>query len=820
MDLKKKSTLSKAFSRFRRKSASQPDSNSPPTAALESNSAEAAPSSQPAVAPSSEPAVAPSSEPPALPEKHITIDTKPTNLPAANDNGMSHLDDGHNIVTPPVSPLTSSMHPHVNTGMSHLSDSHNTVTPPISPLSSSMHPHENTAMSSESSTSNQVLSSTEGNNQEEGLNPADLLLSRLTAYRLVLKDLQKYFTEIVSIENGIAKAMHKASNTIVVPFKDGTQFMGKGGFQDVCIAIHNSTRVRGDQRASAARFVDETIVTSFRRLKKDIKAKIKNLKSDTNLYETRVYKEREATQERIGSLAKAIGLFENSGGHQLDMEKSHSDPYLLNLSLKRQLVKQVNEENLFARGLQQLQDQVMRFEKHIINEVKQILTSFAQYELGQSGTGFSQSWAPTEMALNVLQEDSEWTNFMERNHNRLFPSELVDANPEELDYPCKDSPFVSPIMSAHLSRQSSVLKNWKEGFFVLTLSGWLHVFASADFTKDSIPERSIYIPTATLGPHTEAGQKQHVFSLEGKGMGGLLHRESQTFTLRANSREEMLEWWNELSKRAHSSMVIQPGESQLSRSGSVKRSGSRASRTETPIAPNQEPIPGQSTQGEFENSQEMPGAEGVAPVAAATTAEGPINYGNEPVHAATSATANQAPSDVTPVANLGQAPVANAEQMPSANPVQVPAANAEQMPAGYPRQEPVANPEQMSTANPVQAPAPNPVQAPGPYPEQVPAANPVQAPAPNAEQVPAPNPGQAPAANPEQALAANPEQAPVTNPGQWPVANPEQVPVSNPGQWPVEDPEQAPVSKPALNSNGTGSTSSLNTRELPALPVH
>ncbi|KAF9368010.1 hypothetical protein BGX21_006890, partial [Mortierella sp. AD011] len=85
------------------------------------------------------------------------------------------------------------------------------------------------------------------------------------------------------------------------------------------------------------------------------------------------------------------------------------------------------------------------FGKHIINEVKHILGS---------GIDFSQFWVPTEMALNVLQEDSEWNNLMERNHNRLFPSDLVDANPDELDYPCKDSPFVSPVMSAHLSRQS------------------------------------------------------------------------------------------------------------------------------------------------------------------------------------------------------------------------------------------------------------------------------------------------------------------------------------------------------------------------------
>jgi hypothetical protein len=194
------------------------------------------------------------------------------------------------------------------------------------------------------------------------------------------------------------------------------------------------------------------------------------------------------------------------------------------------LAKQVHEENLFARALKQCQEQIATFEAHIIRDLKQILGSFAEYQLTNSGTSFSQTWGTTDLALNVLQEDSEWNNFLEKNGHRMFPSELVDANPEDLDYPCKESPYVLPLKTAHLSRQSSVLKNWKDGYFVLTLAGWLHVFGSADLEKDPVPDHSIYIPTAILGPHTEAGQKQHVFSLDGKGKGGLLHRDAQTFT--------------------------------------------------------------------------------------------------------------------------------------------------------------------------------------------------------------------------------------------------------------------------------------------------
>ncbi|KAG0286194.1 hypothetical protein BGZ98_005173 [Dissophora globulifera] len=408
----------------------------------------------------------------------------------------------------------------------------------------------------------------------EGLNPAEILFNRLAAFKGVVKNLQQYFDEVAQVEQGSCKAMNKTSGVLVVPFKDGQQFLGKGGLQDVYVGLRDAAKTRSEQHASTARFVEETIVKNLRRLKQDIKAKIKALKSDATLHSNKVVKEREATQEKISALAKAIAVFDLSGLYQPDMEKMGSDPYVINLALKRQLIKQVNEENLFARALKQCQDEIKTFEAYIIKEVKQILTAFSDYQLQSATTTFTQAWAPTQMALNVIQEDSEWNNFLERNGHRLFPSDLVDANPEELDYPCKDSPYVVPVKTAHLSRQSSVLKSWKEGYVVLTLAGWLHIFGSSDLEKDPVPDHSIYIPTATLGPHTEPGQKQHVFSLDGKGKGGLLHRDNQTFTLRAHSREEMLEWWSEISKRAHASTFREPGDGSVSRSGSVLHSPS------------------------------------------------------------------------------------------------------------------------------------------------------------------------------------------------------------------------------------------------------
>ncbi|OAQ32943.1 hypothetical protein K457DRAFT_70022 [Linnemannia elongata AG-77] len=503
-----------------------------------------------------------------------------------------------------------------------------------------MHVRDGTGLSNTSTTSRHGLSGEDG----EGLNPADILLNRLNAFKGVIKNLQQYFTEIAEVETGVSKAMNKASGVLVVPFKDGQQFLGKGGFQDVCVGLRDSAKTNSEQHASAARFVEETIVKNLRRLKQDIKNKIKALKADTSLYSNKVFKEREATQERIASLAKAIGLFDMSGQHQPDMEKMHSDPYVINISLRRQLAKQVHEENLFARALKQCQDEIKTFEAHTIKETKQILSSFAEYQLANASTAFSQSWAPTQLALNILQEDTEWNNFLGLHGHRLFPSELVDANPDDLDYPCKDSPYVQPIKTAHLSRQSSVLKNWKDGYFVLTLAGWLHVFGSADQEKDAVPDHSIYIPTATLGPHSEAGQKQHVFSLDGKGKGGLLHRDAQTFTLRAHSREEMIEWWSEISKRAQSSTFTQPGEG-ISRSGSVMRSSSVIHPNPATATATAAVVPADHTHGPSPPYQEHHQAPVSSP---------PVSHDAVPVAAA----ASPVPVPATPVAAAAPAPVA------------------------------------------------------------------------------------------------------------------------------------------------------------------
>ncbi|KAF9573812.1 hypothetical protein EC968_007883 [Mortierella alpina] len=511
---------------------------------------------------------------PQTPSKDTMVDARPTIntthlAPSASSTMTSNSSPGSANNSDPSSPT-------------HAANKRTTALRP--PQDISKHLRYSTAMSN-TSTSSQIghsssedntNSSNHNNSYEGGLNPADILLSRLLAYKAIVKNLQHYFSEIAQVEAGTARAMQKASGLIVVPFKDGQhQFLSTGGLLDVCVSLRDSAKTRGEQHANAAAFVEAMVVKNLRRLKRGVKDRIKALKSDAILYCTKVFREREATLEKIEDLTKAISFAELARLHPPDNDRTHVDPYVINLALKRQLAKQVHEENMFARALKQCQEQVATFESHIIKELKQILTTFAQHQAGHANAGFSQSWAPTERALNVLQDDAEWNSFLQLNGHQLFPSDLVDTNPAEIDYPGKESAFLVPVKTAHMSRLSSVLKHWKDGYFVMTMAGWLHVFASSN-EDDTVPERSIYLPTTMLGPYSDPGFRQHVFSLEGKGIGGILHRDGHTLTVRANSKDEMVSWWSELSRRAHSTTFNQRGDGRLGAILSRSASGLRS----------------------------------------------------------------------------------------------------------------------------------------------------------------------------------------------------------------------------------------------------
>lgn len=112
----------------------------------------------------------------------------------------------------------------------------------------------------------------------------------------------------------------------------------------------------------------------------------------------------------------------------------------------------------------------------------------------------------------------------------------------------------------------------------------------------------------------------------------------------------MIEWWNEISKRAQSSTFTQPGEG-ISRSGSVMRSSSVSHpNPATPIA-TAAAVPADHTQGPSPPYQEHHQTPVSSP---------PVSHAAVPVSAA----ASPVPAPATPVAAAAPAPAPVAAPAP------------------------------------------------------------------------------------------------------------------------------------------------------------
>jgi len=160
--------------------------------------------------------------------------------------------------------------------------------------------------------------------------------------------------------------------------------------------------------------------------------------------------------------------------------------------------------------------------------------------------------------MSSLQADSEWIAFSARSDHLLDP-ETPLRNPETISYPSKEDPSVLPVHTGLLERKKRFTRAYKESYFVLTAAGFLHEYASSDSSSGGSPLFSLFLPMCTLGPPSTSTSKSHKFHIEGKkdGMGttktgslrqslSLRRGSAHAWSFRARSREEMMEWWNDI----------------------------------------------------------------------------------------------------------------------------------------------------------------------------------------------------------------------------------------------------------------------------------
>lgn len=411
------------------------------------------------------------------------------------------------------------------------------------------------------------------------LKPADVLIERFTAWKAIVRQLTAWFEGIAEIENNTARDMMKLAGVIQVPFRAGNQFLGEGGLQDVFYTIRDKSRIVADHHADLGRTIQGTIVLHLQKLSTEIKAHIKNVQSDTAKLAQNVAKEREVSEKLLGDLANHISTFKNTPG----MVQARQDPYLTNAAVARQMQRQVLEENLLQKSLVMTQQNSAAFELGIVRSIQSAWNTFEEWQ-SRASVQSQALFQSLSAHMASLTPDREWIAFAARSDHLLDP-ETPMRTTQSVTWPLKDDPCVVSVHTGHLERKKRFTRAYNENYFVLTPAGFLHEFASSDPTTPAgqVPSFSLFLSSCTLGPPSTIKSKSHKFHIEGRKEGtgttkggglrsmiGVSNKEGESnkaWSFRARSRDEMMEWWNDIRMLCARYLVASE---QLERSGPVE----------------------------------------------------------------------------------------------------------------------------------------------------------------------------------------------------------------------------------------------------------
>lgn len=226
------------------------------------------------------------------------------------------------------------------------------------------------------------------------------------------------------------------------------------------------------------------------------------------------------------------------------------DPWYTNSLVARQLQKQVHEENALQKSIIIMQQNSEHFEEGVVRAIQMAWSTFDEWN-SRASSQVQETWATMGQLMRSVAPTTEWIAFASRSEYLLDPDTPL-RNPMTINYPGKDDPSVIPVHQGILERKKRYTKTYKESFYILTPAGYLHEHLSSDLSKHPNPELSLFLPECTLGAPTNPNARSHKFHIEGKkAIGGDVGQKNgifaldASFTFRARSHDEMLEWWND-----------------------------------------------------------------------------------------------------------------------------------------------------------------------------------------------------------------------------------------------------------------------------------
>lgn len=390
----------------------------------------------------------------------------------------------------------------------------------------------------------------------------DILINRFNEYKSITRGLTSYYEDLAKLETHAATELQKIGGHLPVPLHEGNQFLPEGGWQSILYDTREQTRAMADHHTAFAHSITHSVLHTLNHVKVDIKNFLTDLEGEPSSLANQVGKHRDESTHLISHLAQGIA-HSKSNPHALTAK---DDPVLVHRQVEVQLKDQLNFENSLTRIMIEYQKKAFEVEKRINIDIQTAVKEFESART-KAEEATNKEWKTIHNLITQLEPDLEWNEFAQRS-GHLIPEDIAMRDPTKIVFPGQNDETTKPVKIGFLERKKRFTKNYKEGYYVLTPSGYLHEHKSSDPTKHGEPEMSIFLPNCILGPTAPVGAKSFKWHVEGKRntsgghhVGSLrkvrnsLHigRKEIAFSFKARTHAEMMQWWELMQHPAKAS---------------------------------------------------------------------------------------------------------------------------------------------------------------------------------------------------------------------------------------------------------------------------
>ncbi|PYH46812.1 SLM1 family PH domain-containing protein [Aspergillus saccharolyticus JOP 1030-1] len=365
--------------------------------------------------------------------------------------------------------------------------------------------------------------------------PTEVLANRFQSWRKILKDLIIFFKEVQKSYETRSKLFMSASNIMNNTSLPPT-FLKSGGLADATEILRDFHR-QGYMEATKAAEVESEVVNQLMGLRNDLQKKTKEIRGLSGDFRNSVDKEVDATRKAVRHLHEALGLVDTDPS----ATSGKGDPFIVRLSVDKQIEKQIEEENYLHRAFLNLENSGRELESIVVSEIQKAYNAYASILKREADETYD-TVEKLRAGPISMPHDHEWNAFIADTEELVDPRVPI-RDIENITYPGKDHPAAAEVRSGMLERKSKYLKSYTPGWYVLSPTH-LHEFKSADRVAWQQPVMSLNLLDQKLGSHSQPDSTSHKFMLKGRQT-GTMHR-GHSWVFRAESHETMMAWYEDI----------------------------------------------------------------------------------------------------------------------------------------------------------------------------------------------------------------------------------------------------------------------------------